>query len=56
MEGGAAEADGGVAAALSGKFDKPALLIWVAVSYMVLLLADTFVALHMSGKAGNDRE
>ena len=37
-----------LSAALSGWFDRPALLIWVAISYLLLLVADTTYAVRMT--------
>lgn len=42
----------GVAAALSGWFSISPLLIWLAISYIVLLPVDTLFALSWLGKTG----
>ena len=44
-----------LSAALCGWFDRPALLIWVAISYLLLLVADTTFAVRITG-AGNKKD
>jgi hypothetical protein len=43
-----------LSAALSGWFDRAPLLVWVAISYVLLLAVDTVFAVRLSG--GNDSE
>ena len=40
-----------LAVALSGWFDRTPLLIWLAISYVLLLLVDTVYAVRLSGSA-----
>ena len=42
----------GIATALSGWFERAPLLIWIAVSYAVLLIADTLYAVRVSASSG----
>ena len=46
----------GVAAALSGWFAPPPLLIWLAVSYLALLGADTWYAVRMIDVTKQEKE
>ena len=40
-----------LSAALSGWFDRPPLLVWIAISYLLLLVTDTIYAVHRGGSA-----
>jgi hypothetical protein len=44
-----------LAAALSGQFERGPLLVWVAISYMVLLTVDTRFALKGLGKSRQEK-
>jgi hypothetical protein len=44
-----------LAAALSGEFERGPLLLWVAISYMVLLTVDTRFALGSLGKSEQEK-
>jgi hypothetical protein len=45
-----------LAAALSGRLERPALLVWVAIGYMALLVVDTRFAWKMVGPGARGNE
>ncbi len=45
-----------LAAALSGWFDTAPLLVWVAISYLVLLAADTVYVVRLSSEAATQEK
>lgn len=45
-----------LSAALSGWFERAPLLVWVGISYVLLLVADTIYAVRLAGPAGTSEK